>query len=135
MALESVSTIDGLVSTNPTSGDPKSQGDDHIRLLKAVLKAEFTPYTHGTAGSIPLPGGLIWKWGSGTSSSAGVATVTFADAFPNNCLRVLAVPIASGAARLVTHTNPSPSGFDFEMWTVGGVRVNGETISWLAIGN
>ncbi len=41
MGLESATYIDNLVATNPTSGDLKSQGDDHIRLVKAVLQATF----------------------------------------------------------------------------------------------
>jgi hypothetical protein len=41
MALETGTTINSLVSSNPTSGDPFSQGDDHLRLIKAVLKATF----------------------------------------------------------------------------------------------
>lgn len=39
MALESTTYIDGLVSTNPTGTDARSQGDDHIRLIKAAIKA------------------------------------------------------------------------------------------------
>ena len=38
MPLESGTYISDLVTTNPTSADPKSQGDDHLRLLKTVLK-------------------------------------------------------------------------------------------------
>lgn len=46
MALESASFIDGLVASNPIGGtDPKSQGDDHIRLLKSVLKSTFPNLT------------------------------------------------------------------------------------------
>lgn len=41
MALESATYIDELVASNPTSGDSAAQGDDHIRMLKAVLKATF----------------------------------------------------------------------------------------------
>lgn len=41
MALESSTFISGLNSSNPTAIDPRSQGDDHIRLLKAVLQATF----------------------------------------------------------------------------------------------
>ncbi len=41
MSLESATYISQLVATNPTSGDPKSQGDDHLRLLKSVLQAQF----------------------------------------------------------------------------------------------
>ena len=41
MSLETSNTIAGLVSTNPTPGDPFNQGDDHLRLIKTVLKAQF----------------------------------------------------------------------------------------------
>lgn len=41
MALETGTYISDLVSTNPVSGDPKSQGDDHFRLLKSTIKATF----------------------------------------------------------------------------------------------
>jgi hypothetical protein len=39
MALESATYINGLVETNPTSSDNISDGDNHIRLVKAVVKA------------------------------------------------------------------------------------------------
>ncbi len=45
MALESTTYIDGLVSTNPTGTDPRSQGDDHIRLVKSSVKATFPSLT------------------------------------------------------------------------------------------
>lgn len=38
MSLESGTYISDLVTTNPTSGDPRGQGDDHLRLLKSVLQ-------------------------------------------------------------------------------------------------
>jgi microcystin-dependent protein len=41
MSLESTTTIAGLVAANPTAGDPFSQGDDHLRLIKTVLKTIF----------------------------------------------------------------------------------------------
>ena len=41
MALETATYIDSLNASNPTATDPKSQGDDHIRLLKATIKATF----------------------------------------------------------------------------------------------
>lgn len=45
MALESPTYISDFVSTNPVSGDPKSQGDDHIRNMKAAIKATFPAVT------------------------------------------------------------------------------------------
>jgi hypothetical protein len=41
MPLESATYIDGLVSTNPPGTDLRTSADDHLRLIKAVLKASF----------------------------------------------------------------------------------------------
>ena len=46
MGLETGTTISSFISSNPTSADPVNQGDDHLRLIKSVLKAQFP----GTAG-------------------------------------------------------------------------------------
>lgn len=41
MGIESGTYISDLNSANPTATDPKSEGDDHIRLIKALVKATF----------------------------------------------------------------------------------------------
>lgn len=41
MGLESSQYINNLVSTNPTSSDFRSQGDDHIRNIKSAVKNTF----------------------------------------------------------------------------------------------
>lgn len=41
MGLEAASFLDDLVTSNPVSSDTVAQGDDHLRLLKSVLKATF----------------------------------------------------------------------------------------------
>jgi hypothetical protein len=41
MGLEAATYITDLNTSNPVSGDDTSQGDDHLRLLKAVLQATF----------------------------------------------------------------------------------------------
>ena len=45
MALESTTYINGLVATNPTGTDARSQGDDHIRMVKSSVKATFPNLT------------------------------------------------------------------------------------------
>lgn len=45
MGLESGTYISDLVATNPTATDPKSQGDDHLRLLKSTIQATFPNVT------------------------------------------------------------------------------------------
>jgi len=41
MALETGTSIGDLDPENPKPGDPKSRGDDHIRLVKKLLKQTF----------------------------------------------------------------------------------------------
>lgn len=41
MGLESVTYINDFVTTNPVAGDPRSEGDDHIRNIKSALAATF----------------------------------------------------------------------------------------------
>jgi DNA uptake protein ComE-like DNA-binding protein len=45
MGLESATYINGLVETNPTSSDNANQGDNHLRLIKAAVKATFPNIT------------------------------------------------------------------------------------------
>jgi hypothetical protein len=49
MGLESATYISELDSANPTATDPISQGDDHLRLIKAVLKNQFSGLSGTTA--------------------------------------------------------------------------------------
>jgi hypothetical protein len=41
MGIEAATYLNQLVATNPTGLDAKSEGDNHIRLLKSVLQATF----------------------------------------------------------------------------------------------
>ena len=49
MALESATYISQLVAANPPGTDPISQGDDHIRMIKDVLKTQFSGLSGTTA--------------------------------------------------------------------------------------
>lgn len=52
MALESGSYVGDLNASNPAATDPKSQGDDHLRLIKAALLQSFP----GFAGAVIATG-------------------------------------------------------------------------------
>ena len=49
MSLESGTYISQLNSSNPTASDDVSEGDDHLKLIKAVLKNQFSGLTGTTA--------------------------------------------------------------------------------------
>jgi len=52
LALETASYVGDLVATNPLGSDPKSVGDDHLRLIKSTLRESFA----GFAGAILVSG-------------------------------------------------------------------------------
>ena len=68
MGLETGTYIDSLVSTNPVGSDLKSAGDDHLRLIKATVKASFpdvdeavvTIHNASSAPSTPQTG-TVWR--------------------------------------------------------------------------
>lgn len=66
MALETGTYVSDLVATNPTSGDPVSQADDHLRLLKSTLQATF-----------PDASAPIYGHRSGVAQSATGTSVDF----------------------------------------------------------
>ena len=49
MAKETASYISQLVATNPVASDSVSVGDDHLRMLKTVLKTQFSGLSGTTA--------------------------------------------------------------------------------------
>lgn len=63
MGLEIATYVSGLTASWPTSGEPKSQGDDHLRLIKGALQSTFPNATkpfylpaagNGISGVLPL---------------------------------------------------------------------------------
>lgn len=77
MPLESALYISELNVANPASTDSVAQADDHIRLIKAAIKATFPnvtgPVTATQAAlNAPIPTGIIVMW-SGVSAPSGWA--------------------------------------------------------------
>lgn len=74
MAIETASYISDLNSSNPPGSDPVGQADDHIRLVKSVLKTTF-PNITGAISATQLqlntgtvPTGCILLWSGATSA-------------------------------------------------------------------
>lgn len=93
MGLETATYIDDLVATNPLATDGVSQGDDHLRLLKAVTKATFPnftrPFYHDTVEEV-----------------SGADTFTTADD-----RAVKAISVSGGAAAVLLPDSPA-AGFE-----------------------
>jgi hypothetical protein len=101
MGLEVATYINGLVTSNPAGTDDRSQGDDHIRLIKSVLKNTFPnldgaiTITDEQINSIATPGiinfpGMIVLWSgsianipNGWKLCNGVGTISNGDPVPN----------------------------------------------------
>ena len=69
MAVESASWVTQLVDTNPVVGDPVGEGDDHLRMIKTVLKNSFP--SASTTAIVPNVSGQSGKYltNDGTDSS------------------------------------------------------------------
>lgn len=92
--LETGTYIDDLVTTNPTSSDSATQGDDHLRLIKSVLKATFpnidgpVTATEDELNSPSTPAGAIMWWPAATvptnwieCDGSSLSRATYADLF------------------------------------------------------
>jgi microcystin-dependent protein len=71
MALEVATYTSDLVATNPTATDPKSQGDDHVRLTKTVLRNTWPNITGpvtATQAQLNTAGmaGMLFDYAGGT---------------------------------------------------------------------
>ena len=85
MGLETATYISQLVDTNPTSSDPVSQGDDHLRLIKEVLQAQFT--TLGAAAVTTTAAELNLLDGKTTLAPEGTAVLSTGESGATKFLR------------------------------------------------
>lgn len=82
MALESASYISGLNPAWPAGSDSYHQGDDHIRLIKSVLRTTFPNITG------PVTATQAQLNGAGSSMPSGSRIPFFASAAPVGWTRV-----------------------------------------------
>ncbi len=99
MGLETGSNISDLNSSNPTTGDNANQGDDHLRLIKTVLKTEFPNFVSSTTGVTATQAELS------TLASVTAGTVSASDAV-----------VVDASSKV-------------DVWNVDNVTIDGNTIS------
>ena len=85
MGLETATYISQLVDTNPTTSDPVSQGDDHLRLIKSVLQDQFT--TLGAAAVTTTAAELNLLDGVTTLDPEGTAVLSTGESVTTKFLR------------------------------------------------
>lgn len=142
MGLETGSTISSFITSNPTSSDPVNQGDDHLRLIKSVLQAQF-PGSIGTGFNTPITateaelnslhnsgiGNLVANVHADGSGNVGIGTAS-----PAQKLHVVGNSYVSGTTLLADagFMFNSDAGQDTGMsWASDGVmnvRCNGATV-------
>ena len=89
MALETGNYINDLNITYPTSADPKSQGDDHLRLIKSILKKTI----NGFSGAV-----LLTATDTGTASAHVLTPSTVLPSYtPMLCLLYMPATTNTGA--------------------------------------
>jgi|TARA_Y100000310_G_C20310447_1_gene636002 hypothetical protein len=80
MGLETANWVTQLVDTNPTTSDPVSEGDDHLKMIKTVLSNSFpststsaiVPNMSGNSGKVLTNDGTDASWGA-AGDPAGTA--------------------------------------------------------------
>ena len=102
MSLEAPGFITGLVPSNPTSTDPKSQGDDHLRLIKQALLSSLPAIDAAMTVSSATLNALPAR----VSSLEAVTVPTPADALPLAATLAGAVGVGVEYAR-EDHVHPS----------------------------
>lgn len=117
MALESGSFIDSLNSQNPVATDGLAQADDHLRLIKATIKATFpnitgaVTVTHTDLNTVTTP-----AFPSGTrmlfQQTAAPTGWTKETSHNDKTLRVVSGTVTTGGSNAFTSafSNITPSG-------------------------
>jgi hypothetical protein len=105
MTVETATTVDQLNALYPASGDSRSEGDDHVRLIKSALLGSFT--------------------GASTTGVTGFNVVT--QALGNNTTLAASTAFTSAAiaAAALSSTLPSQSGNAGKV-----IRTDGTNATW-----
>ena len=127
MTIETATYISQLDATYPASGDAKSEGDNHLRLIKSAVKATLPNIT-----ATPLtPTSADFNTLTGAATTGGVGLNVATQASTDNSTKAASTAFVSTAvaAAVFAATLPSQSGN-------GGkyIFTDGSTAGWYSLG-
>lgn len=137
MSVETATYISQLDATLPGINDPKSEGDDHLRLIKGALKATFPNFSatpvNATAADLNVVSGASTTGASGfnvtTQSSTDNSTKAASTAMVQSAILAssgitASLPAQSGNAGKFLTTNGTAAS-----WAVSGIGQVGSTVT------
>lgn len=132
VTLTATQTLTNKTITTPVIASITNTGTITLPTASSTLLGTTTS-TLATAGNVALTNGMIMKWGTASSISAGTtSTITFPIAFPTNCFNIIITSQTSD-------TNATSSNYaapiDKTSFTLGNKQSNTATFYWQAIGN
>lgn len=136
MALETSTYISGLVASNPTSTDPKAQGDDHLRLIKSTILATWPNITGAVTATHTELNYVVGVTSAiqtqiNTKYTAGSTTQALGTPISGNLVNCTGATVAlSGVtAATTTSTLANANNAIAWNWTLTGASTVGQTIS------
>ena len=150
MALESGTYINSLVATNPVATDGLAQADDHMRLIKATIKATFPNGTGAITSTHTELNALDGYTGTATNLNvlSGTAVTPTEFSYLDGVTSAIQTQINAINTELVTDTSPQLGGeldtngqairFGASKWTIAldgtdlDFKYNGTTVFKLA---
>jgi hypothetical protein len=101
---------------------------------EARLSYSAFPSSIGISGYLKLPGGLVYQWGSATTSGTVDVTVTYPIAFPTGCLNIVfGAPNITSAGGFICGNTTNVNNFKINGWINSTTRAV-MSASWHAIG-
>lgn len=133
MGLETAPFINGLDANNPVSNDPKSQGDDHLRLIKSSIKATFPNVTGAVTvtqidlNSVIGKGSITGQAWTGTQDFTAANIIATTPATTDNSTKAATTAYVQNALlnASLSGTLPAQSGQAGEY-----LFTNGTSVSW-----
>ena len=121
MTIETATHVSDLNTSYPAAGDPKSEGDDHIRLIKTVIKTDVSTISASlstvTAGNANVSTSL----GNVSTSLGNVSTSLTAVSSATNVASSAASTAQSGVTSVATSLSTTTSTVSAVSSTVAGL--------------